>query len=182
MMAKVHMLLIGLVFVGGINWLATAFNYNLVLMLSKGLNNLFNSDISFDKIIYILVGLSALFLAFKRSTWLPFLGETVLPDHMIPLSQPKNHDTVVTIKTKPNSKVVYWAALPTGKNPDVVTAYGDHSNSGVVMSDEKGMAQLPILAGSGYYVPSGRKLERHVHYRLLGLEYGMVGKVQTKFY
>ena len=176
------MILIGLVIIGGINWLTTAFNYNLVDILSHYLNNLFNSNIPFDKIVYIIVGLSALFLAFQRSTWLPFLGKSVLPDYNIPLFVPENYDTVVKVNTIPNSKIYYWAAHDVGKNPDVVTAYGDFSNSGVVMSDNSGVALLPILSGSGYTVPSGRKIERHVHYRVLGLEYGMMSKIYTQYY
>ena len=56
----------------------------------------------------------------------------------------------------------------TEKTGFFVEAYGDFSNSGVVMSNSSGLAELPILAGSGYTVPSGRKLDRHVHYRVLG--------------
>jgi uncharacterized membrane protein YuzA (DUF378 family) len=181
-MAKIHMVLIGLVLVGGINWLTTAFGYNFVDKLCCALSDLFHVDFPFDKVIYVLVGLAALFLAFQRSTWLPFLGKSVLPSNIIPLSVPKHTDTIVTIKTKPNSKIAYWAANPMGVNPDVVSAYGDFSNSGVVMSDNMGIAKLPILSGSGYHTPSGYRIERHVHYRILGLEYGMMGKIKTKYY
>ena len=88
----------------------------------------------------------------------------------------------VTIKTVPNVKIAYWAALPKGNNPDVITAYDDYSNSGVVMSDSNGIAVLPILAGSSYIIPSGRKLDRHIHYRVFNKYYGMMDKLNTKYY
>jgi hypothetical protein len=50
------------------------------------------------------------------------------------------------------------------------------------MSDNNGIASLPLLTGSGYIVPSGRKIDRHVHYRVGGMEYGMLSKIRTKFY
>ena len=39
MKIKLHMLLIGLVLIGGVNWGTTAFGYNLVEILSSTLNN-----------------------------------------------------------------------------------------------------------------------------------------------
>jgi ABC-type Fe3+-hydroxamate transport system substrate-binding protein len=71
-----------------------------------------------------------------------------------------------SIKTKPNTKVAYWAALPKGDNPDVITAYGDYSNSGVVMSDANGNAVLQFNKGTGYIVPGGKYIRPHVHYRV----------------
>jgi len=180
--AKINMILVGIVLIGGINWLTFAFGYNLVDKLCCALSDLFRVNFPFDKIMYVMIGLAALFLAFKRSTWLPFLGKAVLPSSIIPLSTPLEYDTVITIKTKPNSKVAYWAAHNMGVNPDVISAYGDFSNAGVVMSDSKGFAKLLIQNGSGYYTPSGYRVERHVHYRVLDLDYGMIGKVKTKFY
>ena len=50
------------------------------------------------------------------------------------------------------------------------------------MTDDKGKAELPILTGSSYVVPSGKEISRHVHYRLAGLPWGMVGKVMTVNY
>jgi hypothetical protein len=49
------------------------------------------------------------------------------------------------------------------------------------MSDINGNASLPIITGSGYTLPSGEVLSRHVHYRILNHpEYkGMMGKVET---
>jgi uncharacterized membrane protein YuzA (DUF378 family) len=187
----IHIILFAILVIGGINWLSTAVGYNLVDILHTNINNLFNSTIPIDKLIYIIVGIAAIILASRRDNWLPFLGQTVLPDNLLNLHTPVNYDKIITINTTPNSKIVYWAALPKGKNPDVKTAYSDYSNSGVVMSDNSGIAKLPILQGSSYIVPSlaslnniptGRNIPRHVHWRVLGLDYGMMGPVETIYY
>lgn len=179
---KVRMILTAVVIVGALNWGATALGYNLVELLSNNLNGLLKTNYPFDKIIYIIVAICTILLASRRTTWLPFLGKSILPDSLVPLKTPAKSDMKVKIKTKPNAKIAYWAALPKGDNPDVITAYGDFSNSGVVMSDSNGIAELSVLSGSGYTVPSGRKLNRHVHYRVLGKPYGMMGRIKTKLY
>ena len=179
---NLRMLLTLIVIIGALNWGTTAMGYNLVQMLSQSLNQLFNSNIYFDKIIYLIVMAAAIYLSTQQDTSLPFLGNSVLPDNLIPLKSPSNTNKVIEVMTQPNSKIAYWAALPKGKEPDVEVAYGDYSNSGVVMSDSKGVAKLPILEGSGYIVPTGRKIARHVHYRVLGLPYGMIGKIKTIYY
>jgi uncharacterized membrane protein YuzA (DUF378 family) len=179
---KVRMILTTIVIIGALNWGTTALGYNLVELLSKNLNGVLKTDYPFDKIIYIIVAICGILLASRRTTWLPFLGKSVFPESLVPLKTPVKSDMKVSIKTKPNVKIAYWAALPKGENPDVITAYGDFSNSGVVMSDSNGIAELPILVGSGYTVPSGRKIDRHVHYRVLDKPYGMMGKIKTKNY
>jgi uncharacterized membrane protein YuzA (DUF378 family) len=179
---KINMLLTAIVIIGAINWGATAVGYNIVELLSNNLNRLLKINYPFDKIIYIIVAICAILLASKRTTWLPFLGKSVLPGSLVSLKIPAKTDMKVKIKTKPNVKIAYWAALPKGVNPDVITAYGDYSNSGVVMSDSNGNVELPILAGSGYIVPSGRNIDRHVHYRVLDKPYGMMGRIKTKNY
>lgn len=183
--ANMHIFLMSLVIIGSINWGLYALGYNLVDAVSYELNKLFNSRIPFNNIIYIMVGLAGLWLASKRSTWLPFLGKTVLPESLVPLKKPSTTtDTYVSIKTLPNVKIAYWSALDKGDETDVIKAYGNYENSGVVMSDDKGNAILPIMTGTGYTLPSGDILPRHVHYRIIGLpnSYGMIGKVETKYY
>jgi hypothetical protein len=178
-----------LVIVGALNWGAHVFNVNLVTILSSSLNKLIamvaskNYEIRFDVVVYALVFSAAVILASQKSTWLPFLGSSVLPSSLVPLKTPLNNNQVVSINTKPNTKVAYWSTLPntSDKLPFVIDAYGDYSNSGVVMSDDKGVALLPILEGSGYYVPSGKTLKKHVHWRLIH-ENGMMGPVRTYFY
>lgn len=179
---KIHMICLALVIIGSINWGTTALGWNLVEILNSSINQLVGMNIPLNKVIYILVALAAIKLAIKRDNWLQFLGNAVLPGSLIPLKQNKG-DTVVEIKVRPNSRIAYWASLPSDeKTPEVNKAYGDYSNSGVVMSDEKGIAKLTIQKGTDYIVPSGRVIKRHVHYRELDQAWGMVGPVKTKKY
>jgi uncharacterized membrane protein YuzA (DUF378 family) len=183
--AKVHMICMALVLVGAINWGTTAFGYNLVDISSNWLNQTSGLILQADKFIYILVAISAIYLAIRRDTWLPFLGYSVLPDQLVSLKENKDANINVQVKVRPNSKVAYWASKPENKEdtiPEVLTAYGSFENSGVVMSDANGIAILPIKESTKYKVPSGRVLERHVHYRVLGLPWGMVGRIQTVYY
>lgn len=180
--SKTRMILMGIIIVGAINWGAEAVGFNLVKILSEKLNCIFKSDLPIDKIIYIVVALAGVKLAMCRNTWLPFLGKTVMPASLLTLRTPKNANYVVKIQTKPNTMVAYWASLPNDDKVDPITAYGDFSNSGVVISDATGMAELKIIEGSGYTVPYGRKLHRHVHYRLAGLHNGMMGRINTVKY
>lgn len=170
-----------LVIIGAINWGAHALGYNIVDILSRNINKLFNSNLPLNKIVYLLVAVAGLLLACKRSTWLPFLGRSVLPESLVPLKQNATPNTKVQITTLPNVKIAYWAALNKGDTTDVNIAYGNYENSGVVMSDEKGNATLPIMTGTGYTLPSGVVLPRHVHYRIIGLPdaEGMMGRIET---
>ena len=181
---RLHMILISLVLIGGLNWgLVAIFKYNLVESLSTSINGLFKSNLPINNSIYILVAVAALWLATSKTTWLPFLGNTVLPSSLLPLKKPEKTDKIVKVETKiPNAKVVYWAALPKGDKPPVEEAYSDYSNSGVVLANSEGVAEIPILTGSSYKVPIGLQIPRHIHYRVAGLPMGMMSRVMTVNY
>jgi uncharacterized membrane protein YuzA (DUF378 family) len=182
---RLRMIYLVLVLVGALNWGIVAYNqkFNLVTMLSNYINSLFNKNYPIDKIIYVLVAVSALLLlVIDKHIWLPFLGPTVLPNSVVPLKTPIKSDMKIKIKTHPNAKVVYWAALTHNENENVHKAYGDYSNSGVVMADTNGNAELSFLESSGYIVPHKGHVERHVHYRAFGKHDGWVGPVKTVFY
>lgn len=179
---KINMLLFSIVFIGAINWGATALGYNLVELLSKNINSSLNVNYPIDKIIYIIVALSAIWLAYKQTTWLPFLGIGIMPSSLVPIKKPVGANKKVAIKTQPNAKIVYWSAYKKGDETNVVDAYSDYDNSGVVMADANGNATLEIIEGSGYTVPSGRVIPKHIHYRTIGLPDGMMGKVETVKY
>jgi len=197
MKTTIRMIAIAAIIAGGINWFAVAFGYNLVDLLNSALSRFFKKHLSLNKVIYFIVGISAIVLAFDRTLWLPFLGESVMPSVLIPLSSnsasastsnsnSSNASTSdrmhVKVNVKPNTKVAYWAARP-GNNPEtpVADAYDKFDNSGVVMSDASGIATISFEKGTEYTVPSGRQLKSHVHYRELSGEYGMIGPVQTVF-
>ena len=175
-----HILLVTLVIIGSINWGAHALGYNFVDILSQELNKLFKSNIPINNIIYIIVAFAGLILASRQTTWLPFLGETVLPESLIPLKTIPTSDKTIQINTLPNVKIAYWTALNKGDHTIVNQAYGNYENSGVVMSDSNGIAVLPIMTGTGYTLPSGCILPRHIHYRVIGhYNNSMIGKVNT---
>ncbi len=178
---KTHLILMAIVLIGAFNWSTTAFGYNIVKMLSDFINKQFNSSIPIDNIIYLIVGVCGLMLATRRNSWLPFLGKTVLPNSLIQLKTPANVNKKVQIKVKPNTKVIYWAASGKDNKQDYKMAYGDYSNSGVVMSDSNGNAELLFAEGSGYKVPTGKTLSKHVHYRVVHSD-AMIGQINTVMY
>ena len=181
LMTKVRMIVTALVIIGAINWGTTALGYNLVEMLSKFINTSLKTDLPIDKAIYILVGLCGISLASRRTTWLPFLGKSILPGNLVTKQTPSKANKKIKVRVRPNAKVAYWAATGKDKNEqDVFDAYGDNSNSGVVIADEKGIAELPIMEGAGYKVPNGKRIPRHVHYRVIGNS--MMDRVRTAFY
>lgn len=183
--AKMNMVIAAIVIIGALNWGATAFGYNLVEILNNHINSFLGYQSNTDKIIYIIVALAALKLAFNRNTWLPFLGFSAFPTQsFVPNKNNSMGNTIVKVNVKPNTRIAYWAALPkqSQETPYVNDAYGKFENSGVVMSDLNGVAELLILPGSEYRIPSGSVVNRHIHYRELDLPSGMMGKVQTVYY
>ena len=180
--SKMHMFLTLLIIIGSINWGLHAINYNLVDLLSLNINQLFNTNYPINKLIYLVVCIAGISLAIRKDTWLPFLGWTVFPSSLLEIKNPENFNTKINILTKPNSKIIYWAA--TGKNhpnQDVYTAYGNLKNSGVTVSDDKGNAELHILEGDGYIVPSGQKISKHIHYRVVESN-TILGDVESVYY
>ena len=143
-----NILLIGILILASINWSLSLYNFNFVEFINNYINKLFKINLPINKIIYILIGLIALYIAFKRETWLPFLGKTILPDIFVPLNIPTNYNKIITIKTKPNKKIIYWAALHNEEKLDVSLAYDNYSNSGCVLSNDLGEAQLYIIEGT----------------------------------
>jgi uncharacterized membrane protein YuzA (DUF378 family) len=176
MSVKIKMLATVLVLVGGLNWGLTALNFNLVEKLAQlvkydGLSN----------IVYLLVGVSALYLTFDRNVYLPFLGKTVFPSGLLQESVPSGADTKANVHTTPDSVVVYWASEPSNEVVgDPYSAYEGYKNAGVTMSDSQGVAMLSVRSPSAYKVGREKQLSRHIHYRTY-LSKGMLGEVQTVY-
>ena len=175
-----QMVITGLVIIGAINWGFTAFGWNLVEIINQFLSKSFKTKLQLDFYVYIIISLCGIYLAFQRSTWLPFLSKSVFPPSLVPLKEKKGN-TNLKIIVEPNVKVAYWATNP-GSNPniDVFDAYGKFENSGVVLSNDKGEAILSFDKGSEYNVPSGRHLKSHVHYRTVPSS-AMMGDIHTLF-
>jgi len=176
---KLRMVLVAFVLLGAINWVFISMGFNIIGNIKNVINQTLKINLPIDKIIYIIIGLSAVIIGSTRETWLPFLGTSLLPDSLIPIKVPPSSDRVITINTTPNTKIAYWASSSKKDKDDVINAYGDYLNSGVVISDSNGKAQLPIQTGNRYVVPSGRIIDRHIHYREVGLEWGLMSKVKT---
>lgn len=173
---KVSMVAMILVLIGGLNWLSLLFMKKDLVQKLFGLNII-------TKLIYLLVGVSSLYLFFKRDTYLPFLGETLVPCGAFSTRTPDNANLEVSVQVAPNTKVVYWASEP-GKEGELNTwdlAYKDYSNAGVAMSDKDGKAILHVRGKpQSYKVPVKGKIESHVHFRVCG-DNGMLGPVKTYF-
>jgi hypothetical protein len=143
------------------------------------------------QVLGISAAVAAFILVFQKDFWLPFLGDTVLPLELIPVQDLKQDaDTVVQVDAPPKSKVIFWAAKKFGGAMDVSAAvspkvaYGDFSNSGVVLADDTGKATLKVSSPRPYSVGKtlGPKvLPSHVHYRIADPAGAWIGPVQTVF-
>ena len=201
-MYTLRMVVTAIVLFSAIHYGALFFDYNLAEYFNLVYFRVFNKRAAIHKIVYALFAICGFILAIDRTTWLPFLGDTVLPSAVVPLKTNVG-DTSVEVNVTPGAKVVYWAAKPAKENetssslsdeygiirrkpnelkrrvPLVEQAYDDFSNSGVVLANDLGVATLSFDKGSEYVVPSGKQLKSHVHYREFSDKLGMVGMVQT---
>ena len=170
------MLVIVLVLLGALNWLSIGLIG--VDAVRLGLPP------RYARWVYMVIGLAALSLAFRRDMYLPFLGETVVPGGALIQKTPQNANEQVSIRTLPNAKIVYWASEPNpnqGKDlPNWTEAYNEFENSGVAVADATGQAILRFRGPpQAYKVPLMGRLEPHVHFRICD-DRGMMGRVQTK--
>jgi len=161
---------------GALNWLIIGLTgINVV-------EKLFGATIG--RVIYILVGLAAVFVLFRRDFYLPFLGQTVVPCAGLKNYVPPGATEEVVIKVSPGAKVIYWAAEPAEKKNGVLAdwrrAYSGFENAGVTTADDTGRAILRLRAPQPYTVPWKGRLESHVHYRECSAT-GMMSAVKTTF-
>ncbi len=164
--------------VGALNWLSVgAFGYNAV---GKALG----AKSIATRGVYILVGVAALLVMFNRDTYLPFLGETVLPCSALPEQLPEGADTQIQVTVEPGAKVLYWAAEPSTEGlkglVDWRKAYLKFMNVGVVKASAEGVATLHVRNPQPYVVPWKGRLEPHIHFRVCG-DSGMMGRIKTVY-
>jgi uncharacterized membrane protein YuzA (DUF378 family) len=166
----IYLIAIVLVIIGGLNWgLVGVLNFDLVKSIRMPM---------VSKIIYMIIAVSAIYLALDRSTYLPFLGDTVYPCGGLVDKIPDNATVSLTVKVPPNAKVVYWASEKSSGSENPWEAYANYENSGVVTADHTGTAVLKIREPTQYQTPIGRKLDKHIHYRHCIVP-GMLSPVQT---
>lgn len=177
-----HKIAMILVIIGAINWGLTALNFNIIRILTNYINNFLKFNTNLDKMIYLIVAVSGIYLI-KRDTFLPFLGKTVIPPSVIPFKNNIYSEYVTEIKVKPNTKVIYWASRKLDSDNHIVwKAYDNYSNSGVVMSDINGIATIKLEKGSGYVVPwKNKKIPPHFHYRY-EIKPGKLSRIETVYY
>lgn len=134
------------------------------------------------RFLALVVFVLTLWMMFRRDTYLPFLGSSVLPmTALVKESIPDgaNKEVTISVDAPDGTRLIYWGAQPSNKvqaNPWV--AYGDYSNTGVTTVKD-GKATVRFYCPASYYVPSGTRLDRHLHYRLCCRKNVMLGPVQT---
>lgn len=167
---------IALVIVGAINWgMIGSLRVNLLeRLLGKGSGA--------ARIVYTLVGVAALLLAFNRDTYLPFLGESVFPCSVLSDQTPPGATRSVTVQAEPGAKVVFWASEPADGSgiPSWKGAYRNYLNAGVATADASGKAVLKVREPQSYTVPFKGTLDAHVHFRICGPT-GFIGRIKTVF-
>lgn len=137
------------------------------------------------RLCYVLFAISAIYVGFSRDSYLPFLGETVLPCSVLKEKKPDNAELKVRIIAPVGRKVLYWAADANAtENKELKTlktwqeAYGNFDNAGVTIAGEDGSALLQVHKPQPYLVPMKGRLEPHIHYRICGKD-GMMGPVKS---
>lgn len=141
------------------------------------------------RVVMIVVGIFAILLMSQRDIYLPFLGETAFPMGIIEPTKNKGSVHFTLEKLPPDSKVVYWAAIPKSKGQIDTKgwkeAYNGFVNGGVATSDKNGKAILTLDCPQSYEVGRlGFKhiLPKHVHYRyqLNGDKSGLMSRIMTE--
>jgi uncharacterized membrane protein YuzA (DUF378 family) len=171
-----HILVVTLLIIGGLNWGSIGmFNYDFVTNIFK----------SYNKYIFILVGLAAVYFGIHRDSYLSFLGWFVLPANILIPFESKGSNLKINVKPiEGATKVVYWAANPNEKNDVAIKtpelAYKDTQNLGVVDVID-GIATLSFKCPQQYKVFNGSKtLNKHIHYRSV-LPNGWLSSVETVY-
>ena len=179
-----HILTISLVLIGSFETVST----NLI---GFSLLNLINNN-SIKMIFTLLIGISVIYHLFNKYTYLPFLGYNVLPYSLLKQNTTQEITDAITIGIdvpvdNPYTHVIYWASNESDKLTDSILpwdlAYGEFTNSGIELVNNKTKVNVNIKCPSSYKVPSllGSKIiPKHVHYRFVSKD-GMMSRIYTKY-
>ncbi len=143
------------------------------------------------RLLAFMIGICALYFAFDRDYYLPFLGKSVIPiiKDGFDKTNSNNLKEIKLTNLPPNTRILYWAAksvYPTTGEVDW-RVYNDYSNSGVVQSDIIGNTIVKIECPVEYNVPlflglGKKRLKRHLHYRYeIPGQTGLFSRVYTKY-
>lgn len=130
--------------------------------------------------LLVAAAVGAAWLAVQRTTWLPFLGPTVLPPPALAPRTPERADMAVRLRAPKRAvKCVYWGSVMSATDPH--QAYGGYLNSGVADVDTSGYVKLVLRRPKPYSIyGGGKKQPPHLHYRWVNAR-GMLGGVRTFF-
>jgi hypothetical protein len=149
-----------------INYTLTSYNNKYDVFYYLNNNNV-------KKLILSLLSLYALYLLFDIKTYLPFLGETVLPSKL--LCNNKNNSDIINnnnlihlkIKTDMDTEKIVWWAADKEDDKRVINnpkeAYKNYNNSGISLVDN-GHTEVVLLCPKSY-IAGGNELPKHLHYR-----------------
>jgi hypothetical protein len=123
-------------------------------------------------ITLVIVGI----LALDRTTWLPFLGETVMPVSLFKPSIPSGARHHIEVVAPPRAqRVVYWASnVANARHPS--NAYAGFTNAGVTDIVD-GVAVMNVRMPYEYSI-RGRQIPKHVHYRFM-YSNGLLSEIMT---
>jgi hypothetical protein len=133
--------------------------------------------------LVIVACIGAAMMAFDPVTYLPFLGESVLPTSVYKVGRtPKdaNVSVVIPVDDKDALGIVYWAAdssVQAFSNPKDAYQSSNFDNAGVAKV-QNGEAILRLRC-PGLYKVWNRTLDRHVHYRIVSKD-GLMSRVLTR--
>jgi len=112
-----------------------------------------------------------------RTTWLPFLGPTVMPVGLLEPRIPTRPTMTYVAKAPSNAmRVVYWGSVVESSDP--IVAYGGYHNSGIA-DVVNGEAVMRLQTPKVYSI-NGTSLPRHIHYRWITAT-GMLSAVKTAY-
>lgn len=112
-----------------------------------------------------------------RTTWLPFLGPTVMPVGLLEPRTPTNATMTYIAKAPADAmRVVYWGSVVESGDP--IVAYGGYHNSGIA-DVVGGQAVMRFQTPKAYSI-NGTSLPRHIHYRWITAT-GMLSAVKTAY-
>ena len=178
-LAFLYKLCIVFLIIGALNWVFTG-------VLGLNFVKLIFGEGWLAKIVYVLIGLAALYIMFDRNTYLPFLGPMLAPCAGLVDRVPPGANAAVEVHATPGAKVLYWAAEPNAEKLKSINtwkeAYGEYENTGVATADYQGKAVLRVRRPQPYRVPIRGALKSHVHYRECGSsQKGWMGQIETVF-
>jgi hypothetical protein len=164
-------------------WVATVGLGSGMLFILNSMLGLVDGTATFPRLLGLLGLICLTLMIMNRDTFLPFLAENFVPEKFLKLKerQPAKAEKTIQVSVgKPSAKVLYWAADPgTEIRATWQEGYGKFENSGVVTSDARGLAQIPLVCPSRYIVHGYKILPKHVHYRVFDASTQMLSRIFT---